>query len=129
MGLISSNIDMTKYLVEQLPNLAENTIRYTLASSFILTILVLKEAGLFIITKKNLPAFLYLTAIGLIAVFALIFPEARASTTISKALFVSANPFLTILMSSLILKNPIRYSNRIGMFFCLTGVMASLIHG
>lgn len=126
---LDANFDILKYLIENFPGIAVNGIRYLLVSGFVLITLVWGEASLFMLKKKNVWALLCLGFIGLNSLINLLFPGIFCSSTINKALLVSANPLITTFLASLILKNPVRYSRRIAMVFSLTAVSAFLAQG
>ena len=125
--ILSLNFNIRTIFIEHLLNIAINTIRYTLAAFFIVIVLVLREAELFKITKKNRWALFYLGLTGLACLSILIIPGLNHSNILRLTLLALTNPVITVLLMSTILKNPARFGRRTGMFFSLFGMLAVLI--
>ncbi|MGQ3892593.1 hypothetical protein [Legionella sp. CNM-4043-24] len=96
---------------------------FALGFTCIAVILVLKEANLFFITRKNTWALFYIGIIGFIDLIGLIIPGLINSPTLHLALLIAANPLVCIVVTSMILKNPLRYAR----FFGITLSTCSLI--
>ena len=88
--------------------------RCSLVFILVMCFFVFREAGLFHITPKKKWIAFYISLVGLVNIIGLIIPEFNYSNTIRTLLLISANPLVTVLLVSLILKNPVRYGRFLG---------------
>lgn len=125
--ILSLSLNTKTILINQMLNAITNSVRYIIAVFFIMSVLVLKKAALFHITKRNKWALFYLILTGLSCFSILTMPGLNYSNAIGQTILVLSNPAIAILMSSAILKNPARFGRRIGMFFSFFGMLAVLV--
>lgn len=116
---LSSTIDCTTHCLFN--NTLINLSRYIIAYGFIFSMLVWKEADLFIITKKNIGVLIYLVLVGLFCTINLILPKTMPSQPLNIVYPILTNPLIAIVFISMILKNPIRYGKSMGTMFSLLG--------
>ena len=124
-----ANFNAGKYIVEHLPPFVAASVRFTLASVFILGILFLNESNIIQSIKKNYIAYIVLGIIGVAGFNGLFFWGLKYTTPVNGALIMATNPLVTVLMAAMILKDPIRANQRVGMILSFLGVAVVITHG
>lgn len=125
------NFHAGKYVVNYLSPLDGAAIRFSLASIVILVMLFMKEspAAIRLAIKQNWKAYLILGIIGVAGFNGLFFWGLKYTTAVNGALIMATNPLITVLLSALILKNPIRLNQYVGMSLSFLGVILVITQG
>lgn len=118
-----------KIAVENMSPLLVAAVRFSLASLIILPILFYKENHIKEDIKQNMLMYTVLGIIGVVGFNSLFFLGLKYTTPVNGALIMATNPIVTMLLSAIILKDPIRFNQRIGMSLSLIGVILVVTHG
>lgn len=123
------NFNAGKYIVEYLPPFVAASLRFSLASVFILLILVCTEKNIIDTLKRNWKAFIVLGLIGVAGFNGLFFLGLKYTTAVNGALIMATNPLVTMLLAALILNQTINARQWIGLVFSFFGVLLVITHG
>ena len=118
-----------KIAVEHLHPLIVATIRFVLASVFIVPILLCLEPNLKETIRRHLFIYILLGFIGVAAFNSLFFEGLKYTSPVNAALVMATNPVVTMLLAAIILKDRIRLNHQIGMLLSLIGVVIVVTHG
>lgn len=106
--------------------------RYVLAATLLLGILHAREglpATLKKLDRKGLTAVIVLAVFGVVGYNVLLFAGLHRSTPINGSLFAATAPILTALMAVIVLREPLRLRQGIGMLISFAGLIVLLSHG
>ena len=126
-----TNFNIGKFVIEQISPLTTAAIRFSLASLFIIPMILCLESKTVIkeTIKRNLWVYVILGVIGVAGFNALIFIGLKQTSSINGALIMATNPMVTLLLSRIFLKNSINATQQIGLVLSLVGVIAVITHG
>ena len=126
-----TNFNIGKTVIEQISPLTAAAIRFSLASLFILPMMLCFESKAIIkeTIKRNAWAYLVMGVIGVAGFNGLLFIGLKHTTAINGSLIMASNPLVTLLLSGLFLKNSINITQRIGLLLSLVGVITVITQG
>lgn len=124
-----ANFNVGKLVVEHLPPIMAATLRFSLGSVLIVCLVSYKETNISAAVRNNWNLFILLGIIGVAGFNGLFFYGLKYTTPVNGALIMATNPLVTLMLASFLLKNPIYFNQRVGIFFSLIGVMIVVTQG
>lgn len=125
------NFHAGKYVVGYLSPLDSAAIRFTLSSIVVLFMLLVAESPttIWAAVKTQWKAYILLGIVGIAGFNGLFFWGLKYSTAVNSALIMATNPLVTVLIAALLLKDPVRINQYIGMFLSLVGIILVITQG
>ena len=126
-----TNFNIGKIVIEQISPMSVAAIRFSLASLFILPMILCLESNALIkeTIKRNAWVYLFMGVIGVAGFNWLLFIGLKHTTAINGSLIMASNPLVTLLLSGIFLKNSINATQRIGLVLSLAGVITVITQG
>lgn len=103
-------------------------VKLLLGTFFILNIFVLIEAGIFEMKKSNLYAWIYFGVVNFVILLGLTFTNFKFTMLENIIFILLINPCSMTLLGISILKNPLRYNQKLCASLCLWGLVIMGVH-
>ncbi|APJ04970.1 DMT family transporter [Silvanigrella aquatica] len=124
-----TNFNIGKFVVDYMHPTAAAAWRFAIATLLILIIVIIKKVKLKKSIKTNYKIYIVLGIIGIAGFNELFFWGMKYTTPLNGALIMATNPILSSFFSYIILKDPIKISQKIGMILSLFGVVIVVTNG
>ena len=124
-----TNFNAGKIVVTHVMPLTASAIRFFIAAVVMLIICLPHIKSLPGIFKKNALMFILLGVIGVAGFNGLFLLGLKYTSPINGALIMGTNPLVTTLLAALILKERVKYNQKMGMLVSLVGVVIVITHG
>ncbi|KRQ86760.1 putative inner membrane transporter YhbE [Caloramator mitchellensis] len=104
-------------------------LRFSIATVILYFVLKYHFKTDLVITKKDIPSFLFTGIVGMFGYHVLFFIAMKHTTAINSSLIAASNPILTTIFSIIILKDSPSYKRILGILLSFTGVVLTITNG
>lgn len=124
-----ANFNAGKMVVEHLPPMTAAAMRFVLASLLIVCLVLWKEKNIIHNVKTNWKIFIVLGVIGVAGFNALFFYGIKYTSPVNGALIMATNPLVALLLGAMLLREPIRLNQCLGVVVSLLGILVVEMQG